>query len=415
MTVCPKCGQEPGSRWFCRHCGAALSNGPSGELAVRRHGRVRRWFAWAGAIVVTLLLALVIAASLDFNPAALGLSVIAALAPAMVYCWLVLRLDRYEAEPLRAILGAFAWGAIGAATLALILEIITGGALIFVIGDNAASVVSSVLAAPIIEETTKGIALLVLLRWRRDEFDDLLDGLIYGAVIGLGFAMTENVLYFGAEYLKHGAGGLGRLFVARVVLFGFGHAVYTATTGAAVGWAREHPERRGAWRLIPVAGWALAVLQHVLWNGSLVVIDGMLGRNVSLLKVVLIQAPLFVIPPLIVLFMIAKFAGRREMQVLADELRGEVDAGVLTRDEYAILISDALRKRQTAWSRAHGGAAQVRRQRRFFQTAAELAFLKRRLARAGDSPELVTPDAYRAELAALRMALIANHAAYFSP
>lgn len=400
MTTCPACGRAPGSRWFCRNCGAALQ--PAGEPA--RPSRRRRW-AKIGVGFATFCLVLLIAAALDFNPAALGLSVVAAAVPAFFYSWLVLRLDRYEQEPRRVLIGAFAWGAIGAVILAIILELITGSALIFAIGDGAASVVSAVIAAPVIEESAKGVALLILVRRFGDEFDDLLDGLIYGALIGLGFAMTENILYFGAEYLDHGARGLGQLFIARVVINGFGHAVYTATTGAAVGWAREHPERTVAKRLAPVVGWSLAVLQHLLWNGSLFVIGGMLGKRVTLFKVLLIQAPLFAVPPVIVLAIVARFAARRELRVLNEELRGEVDGGALTREEFAVLTDDAMRKRQAAWSK-QAGREQARRQRRFFQVAAELAFQKRRLARAGRAADSAAPDAYRAELATLRMAMI---------
>jgi RsiW-degrading membrane proteinase PrsW (M82 family) len=406
MQTCPHCGQSPGSRWFCRRCGAALHSDPPEAIAQRasRRRRVRRWLLGAGAGFVTLCLALLIAAALKFNPAALGLSVLAAFVPAMLYSWLVLRLDRYEKEPRRAILGAFAWGAVGAVVLALILETITGGILMFAIKSNAASFVSSAIGAPLIEETTKGVALLALLIWYRDEFDNVLDGLIYGALIGLGFAMTENTLYFGSEYLRDGAHGLGRLFIARVVISGFGHAVYTATTGAAVGWSREMPAERRFRRIVPFVGWSLAVFQHFLWNTSLLLIDGLVGRRASIFKVLLIQAPLFVLPPLIVLVVIARISARKELQILSDELRPEVDNGALTRDEYAILTSNHLRKLQTAWSRAHGGREQVERQRRFFQTAAELAFEKRALARgARRGPASLSPDVYRAELAALRM------------
>src|SRR6476661_967970 len=110
MKTCPHCGQPPGSRWFCRRCGAALEAEPQEARAHRasRRRRVRRWLVGTGAGFVTLCLALLIAAVLDFNPAALGLSVLAAFVPAVLYSWLVLRLDRYEKEPRRAVLGAFA-------------------------------------------------------------------------------------------------------------------------------------------------------------------------------------------------------------------------------------------------------------------------------------------------------------------
>jgi len=407
MSICPHCGQPPGSRWFCRHCGAVQK--PEDPALVQHRARnMRRWFVRGAVGLVTMCLALLIAASLDFNPAALGLSVVAAFVPAIGYSWLVLRLDRYEKEPRRAIIGAFAWGAIGAVALAIILEAISGSILMFAIRSDAASFVSTAIGAPIIEEATKAIALIALLVGFRSELDNVLDGLIYGALIGLGFAMTENTLYFGAEHLRDGAHGLGRLFIARVVISGFGHAMYTATTGSAVGWSREQTGRPVMRRVVPVLGWSLAVGQHAVWNASLLVIDGLVGSRASIFKVLLIQAPLFTLPPLIVLLAVARTSTRKELGILREELRSEVDDGALTRDEYEILISDQLRKTQTEWSRAHGGRAQVARQRRFFQAAAELAFEKRAAARTSlaRNPTSPTPDAYRAELAALRKELI---------
>ena len=62
---------------------------------------------------------------------------------------------------------------------------------------------------------------------------------------------------------------------------------------------------------VPILGWSLAVFQHALWNSSLLVIGGMYGRDASVLKVVLIQGPIFTLPPLVALFVIARMYGDR--------------------------------------------------------------------------------------------------------
>ena len=80
--------------------------------------------------------------------------------------------------------------------------------------------------------------LLGVLAIARDEFDSVLDGLVYGALVGVGFAMTENILYFGEAYLTGDLGNFGTLVLARAVLGGLGHPAYTAVTGAAFGWSR---------------------------------------------------------------------------------------------------------------------------------------------------------------------------------
>jgi RsiW-degrading membrane proteinase PrsW (M82 family) len=352
--------------------------------------------------------ALIVLASVSFDPAALVLSVSAAAIPAVFYSYLVLRLDRYEREPMRAVIAAFGWGAVAAVLLALVLELITGSVLFAAIGDqDATDVLTLAVGAPLIEETTKGLALFGMLRYVRREIDDVLDGLIYGALIGLGFAMTENILYLGSQYLDGGARALGELFVARVVLDGFGHAAYTATTGAAVGWARANPQR-GAWRyVVVVLGWSLAVFQHALWNGSLLFFGGIVGEDASVMNVVLLQAPLFIFPAVIVLYIIARMSGNRELSVMREQLAPEVAGGVLTPREYEVVTTDELRKTALQEAAQTGGRVGRERQERFFQTAAELAFRKYHLSRG----ELLTPnqeapeDAYRAELAHLRSQL----------
>lgn len=409
MTLCPVCGSEPGSRWYCRRCGApqlaASERLPRPAGPWRR--RLTRFSVGAGILGLTACTVLLIAAALEFNWLALAIASVAAIVPAVIYSLLVLRLDRYEREPARAVLAAFGWGAVAAVLLAVILEAITGSVLIFAVGQDAANLLNSVVGAPLIEETTKGIALLALLWWFGDEFDNVLDGLVYGALIGLGFAMTENILYLGSEYIDGGARALGELFVIRVILDGFGHAVYTATTGAAVGWSRSQ-YRRGIGRfIVPMLGWSLAVLQHFLWNGSLFLVSGLLGKDASLWHVVLIQAPLFTFAPLLVLWLIARVAGRRELEILRTQLAPEVAWGVLTPDEYATLTDPERRRQATISARSRGGRPLRAKQRRFFDVASDLAFRKYHLSR-GERPkpnQHAPEDAYRAELAHLRAEL----------
>lgn len=371
----------------------------------------RRWLAWViGAItlVLTACVGFIIVASVSYDPIALGLSLAAACIPAALYSYLVLRLDRYEREPWQAVLAAFGWGAVAAILLAVILEVIAGVLLLAAIGNpDAVDVLTIAIGAPLAEETTKGIALLGLLLFFRKEFDNVLDGIVYGALIGLGFAMTENVLYLGAEYVDGGARALGELFVARVVIDGFGHAVYTATTGAAVGWTRSR-YRQGGWRyIVPVLGWSAAVLQHALWNGTLVVIGGFFGTGASVIKVVLIQAPIYVLPAVIALFVIARLSSRRELAIMRGQLAPEVAIGVLTPREYEIVTSNELRRAAIRSARQNGGRAGCTQQMRFFQVAAELAFRKHHhgqgeLARVAPR---ASEDAYRVELAYLRSRL----------
>jgi hypothetical protein len=81
----------------------------------------------------------------------------------------------------------------------------------------------------------------------------------------MGFAFTENVVYLTFAVLQGGPQGLMQAVYIRALLGGFNHAAFTATTGAALGYAWTRPALRGRW-LIPALGLALAILQHVVWN-----------------------------------------------------------------------------------------------------------------------------------------------------
>lgn len=327
----------------------------------------------AVSLLATAVVAVLVVASV---PDGLGLllSIAAASAPALVYAAIIVRLDRYEIEPRRALLACFAWGAVGAILLSLIGGYFFQVALADSLGLELTAVASVVLGAPLIEETAKGIAILGFLVFARHELDNTLDGLVYGALVGVGFAMTENVLYFGQAYLQGGVRDLGELFVARAVISGLGHPAYTAVTGAAIGWSRSRYGRGFARVAVPVLGWAVAVLLHALWNGGLVFTEVQWGDEVGLLQAVAVQAAIVIVPAVLVLYAVARLSARHELQILRDQLRDEVSRGVLTDAEYAVIIDGDARRRALSDARGRGGRALQARQRAFFQTAAELAF-----------------------------------------
>ncbi|HET8626834.1 MAG TPA: PrsW family intramembrane metalloprotease, partial [Thermomicrobiales bacterium] len=338
------------------------------------------------------------------NPLALALSALAAVVPAACYSLLILSIDRYEHEPWRVLLAAFGWGAVVAALFSALANTLTGSALSAAYGPDVGALLSLGFGAPLIEESFKGAALLGLLLVLREEFDNVLDGLVYGALIGLGFAMTENILYFGQAYLASGLAGLSQLFLARAIVGGLGHALYTGTTGAAVGWARGRHGRGPLRFVVPVAGWALAVFQHFLWNAGTVAIAALRGGDASVVAVVAPEAALFTLPGVLVLFAVAVIAGRREAAILRAQLAEEVDAGVLTPDEYATLTSPAARRRASLAAYRAGGLARWSLQQRFFQAAAELAFRKYHREQ-GEAPKgdqrWTSEQEYRGLLAAL--------------
>jgi protease PrsW len=323
-------------------------------------------------VAIGLVVVLVIAAVPD--RVGLLLSVTAASIPALIYATIVLRLDRYEVEPLRAVLACFAWGAVGAVLFSLGTGLLFQIAAEEMLGAQAAEAASVVLGAPLVEESFKGIAVLAVLIFARDEIDSTLDGLVYGALIGVGFAMTENILYFGQAYLEGGLGEFGTLVLSRAVLGGFGHPAYTAITGAAIGWARGRHGRGVARVIVPILGWALAVTLHFVWNGGLVLSSVLVDQDTGLLKLVAVQTAIVIVPAVLVLYAIARMSARHELAILREELGTEVERGTITQAEYEAIVDAKERQRALASARARGGRALRRRQQAFFNTAADLAF-----------------------------------------
>lgn len=323
------------------------------------------------------------------NPVALGIAAIAAVLPVPLYTFLVLQLDRYEHEPWQILVAAFLWGALVATFIAAISNDVIGAIVTAMVGEPLGDVLTSSAVAPIVEETAKGFALLLLYWIIRHEFDNVLDGIVYGSLVGIGFAMTENVLYFGRMYLQHGLEGVGVLFYLRVILGGFGHALYTGTTGAGLGFARETHHR---W-LIPIVvpgAYIFGVFQHAAWNFlAATVVPALLPEDIAPATLLFVVMPTvtFVLtaPGMLMLLIIAYLAWRREKSVIRDHLRDEVERGVLTADEY---------RRLDSWRRRAGAElATLRRRglrayyahRDLHQAATELAFRKWHVSR-GERP-----------------------------
>lgn len=371
--------------------------------------RRRRWPLMLAAIAALLLLgcALLIVVGSVPNANALALATVAAIVPAAIYGTIVIRLDRYEAEPPRALAAAFAWGAVGAVVLSVAGGLAFQYALQETVSPEETAILSAVVGAPLIEETFKGLALLALVAFFRHELNNTLDGLIYGALIGLGFAMTENILYFGATYLEGGLGDLGQLFLARAVVGGWGHAVYTGTTGAAVGWARGR-HRRGVLRfIVPVLGWALAVVLHALWNAGAVWLSATADADATLWTTVVPLAAVVILPSVLLLYVVARISRGRQLIVLREQLEPEVANGTLTPAEFATLTDDARRRQALAAADRDGGRTLRRRQQHFFDVAADLAYRKHHLEQGEPltASQRIPDDALRFELAGLRVGL----------
>jgi protease PrsW len=285
---------------------------------------------------------------------------VAAFVPTALYTLLLWWLDRHEKEPVHLLVVAFVWGAIPALILAIIAEIAVGSTVADVFGPGS----ETTIAAPVIEETLKALALIGIFIFARREFDGILDGIIYGALVGFGFAMSENVLYFLAY-----SDQLGTVWVLRAIIFGFNHAFFTSIVGIALGMVRYERRRWMGYVATPVALW-LAILLHALHNSS----AQLGGVGLALAWVVDSGGVLIVLAT-------ALLAHRHELYWTTTQLGDEVEHGVITADHYYIAQHPSVRVRVEADALLRGGWRALRETHRFYHEVIELAFVKYQVAR----------------------------------
>src|SRR5688572_18423950 len=129
-------------------------------------------------------------------------------------------------------------------------------------------VVGVMVFAPIFEETFKGIgvSLIALASWLGlRELDGPLDGVIYGGVVGLGFTLTEDILYVSNQFQTSGTIGFVSLLFLRTVLLGLSHCTFTACTGLGFGIAAE-AKTLGGKIVAPIVGFLCAMAMHAMHN-----------------------------------------------------------------------------------------------------------------------------------------------------
>lgn len=352
----------------------------------RRGGRIALFslFGFLGL----LMLALVAYFGLFLGPLASIIGLVLALVPLAIVFFVVRMIDRWEPEPKSLVFFAVAWGAIAAVGLTLLVDI--GLTMLFGLRGEVAG---AVVQAPIIEELWKGVGVFLIFLIARRSFDGPVDGVVYGALVGAGFAFTENIQYFAVSLIEGGGGQLTVTFILRAVMSPFAHAMFTSLTGLAIGLAARRHASTGSVLGFGVLGMLGAMVLHALWNGSSFV-------NFFLLYFVL-QVPLFIG------FILGIIALRREESRLTKARLGDyAAAGWFTPEEVTMLATPAGRKTGLAW------AAQLRGDRRplmreFIKDATMLASVRQRAITGRDPMAPADEQALLARTRAARAGLLA--------
>ncbi|KES03474.1 membrane protein [Streptomyces toyocaensis] len=300
-------------------------------------------------------------------------------------------LDRVEPGPWRNLLFSFAWGACAAALIAIVANSFATQWIARATADpTGADTLGATVIAPVVEESAKAAAVLLVFLFRRRDFTGILDGVVIAGVTATGFAFTENILYlgtaFGTDQLT-GDSGMASVtaatFFVRIVMSPFAHPLFTVLTGIGFGVAALSTDRQRVRRvLLPSGGLLLAMGMHALWNGSTT-----LGEY----GFIAVYAA-FMVPAFGLLTWLVVWTRRRELRTVRAELPVYAVVGWLTPAEPFALGSMRARRLARRYARRYGGKRAARAVAQYEAYATSLAFLRHRGRRGRAGPEFVTRE-----------------------
>ncbi|TXS57757.1 protease PrsW [Streptomyces sp. t39] len=298
-------------------------------------------------------------------------------------------LDRVEPGPWRNLLFAFGWGAFAAALVAILANSFATRWIATATADPAsADTLGATVIAPVVEETAKAVAILLIFLFRRRDFHGIVDGVVVAGFTATGFAFTENILYLGnafGEDQAFGSSGLGSVtaatFFVRVVMSPFAHPLFTVLTGIGFGIAALWPRRRRIRRvLLPLLGLLLAMGMHALWNGS-TTLFGPWGFYAVYAA--------FMVPAFGLLTWWTIWTRQRELRTISAQLPAYAVAGWLTTPEPQALSSMRARTLARDFARRTYGRPAAHAVSEYETYATSLAFLRHRAHRGTAGPDFV--------------------------
>ena len=319
--------------------------------------------------------------------------------PMLLYAAVLWWLDRYEKEPIALLSVAFLWGAVPSIILALIMQIVLDVPLMAIQGSSQLTyeLIGASVVAPLTEEGVKALALVLLLVLFGREIDSPLDGLIYGGMVGFGFAAVENVFYLFGALTEGGVGEVLGLALLRAGIFGLNHAMYTGFTGLGVALFLE--VRNKVLRFIPLGvGFLMALGAHALHN-ALATFTGVKGAGMLVAAALVDWAGVAV---LLAVAVTTFFVERRRILAYAEAL---VRGNVIPEGEVTTLKSTFQRRLARLDLLLRGDVSRWWALRRYHQKVTEAAFAWHRL-RQGDMAAQPRLARLEREYRALRLVAI---------
>ncbi|MFQ6054259.1 MAG: PrsW family intramembrane metalloprotease, partial [Candidatus Bathyarchaeia archaeon] len=182
----------------------------------------------------------------------LGYTIAGFTAPVVYLIWMV-RSDRFEREPLSIVALTFGWG-------------VFSGILAAILNLSIAMPLLGPPGAAFIEEPLKMVGVYWLAEHGRlsAEFNDHLDGMVYGAAVGAGFAGLENLYYILQMISRGGLPPVTTIAIRSAA--SICHIAWSAMAGRSLGLAKALRGHTRLWDLIP--GLVVAIPMHYIWNAS---------------------------------------------------------------------------------------------------------------------------------------------------
>jgi RsiW-degrading membrane proteinase PrsW (M82 family) len=295
-----------------------------------------------GLVVLGLgMLLILLFASFQFNGVGVLIVLLSGI-PLLGIVATVLLFDRWKPQPLVLLALCVLWGGVASVVLTFAFQIPTIYAAGAVGIDLSGDVVGAVVMAPIFEEIAKTVFLVAIVLLARRHFEGPLDGMMYGSLVGAGFAFTENLLYLGGAYAEAQTGGLIATFVVRCVMSPLLHSSFSALAGLSIGFAA----RRGTWwmtALMWIPGLICGMILHGIWNGTSTVLGSGLGGLAVMLGLSVVIAGGWW-TTMVVLW-------HRETTTTRESLQRYAGAGWLTQEEAQMLGTWRGRRDGRRWAR----------------------------------------------------------------
>jgi RsiW-degrading membrane proteinase PrsW (M82 family) len=364
----------------------ALPDGPIAPAMLRRLARTPAWWLFAVLITIGVIeLGWAFGDSAARYPIAIGAAVALFALHGAFLIWVLRRLDYLEPEPVSLLAAALAWGGLVATSSAIRANAAAESILTKLLAPAFVRAWGAAIEGPTNEEILKSLGIVALLLLARRDVNSVMDGVIYGAFIGIGFQEVENIAYSlnaAAAADVDSAGPVWQMFLIRGLLGGaWSHAVYTAIVGAGIAYAVLRRDRPLALRAAAVvAAFATAWAGHFLWNSPLLTTTlGAVGSGPGLVVTMVVKGGLV----LGTLLVVIGFARRSEYRTLASHLYRLDDPGLASGPEIRALRTG--RSRRTARWNAYvlGGLPAGRAMKHIQRNQADIAA---RLARVQQDP-----------------------------